>query len=142
MAPFGGAVDATGSALVALCLVVTMLTYLYAARRAAYVRRMLQDWRQVPAVIVANETHQTRRNQTVYAPVVEWSPEGTPVFTTLPDCRSSPRAVGEQVTLLRDPEDWRRSRLLDPSALYWQEVWPLVISGTMPLAILLAWSLL
>jgi hypothetical protein len=134
--------DSASPAFVLLCLVPTIAAYLYAAHRASIVRHMLEHWPRLPGVIIASHEHLTRKNRTVYAPTVEWSPEGEAVFTMLPDRRADPWPVGEHVTLLRDPDDWQRSRLLDASGLYWQEVWPLVITGSLGPVVLLAWSLL
>jgi hypothetical protein len=116
-----------------------LLAYGFAFRRHRQLQQMLREWRREPGTIVADERVARGRGNQVHVPTVEWAPEGRIERFTPPDYRRSPAwAVGEAVTLLRHPVDWRLSRLLDPSRFYRQEVWNLVIGGTFPLLALMA----
>ncbi len=116
-----------------------LLAYAFAFRSHRRLQHMLREWPRVPGTIVADERVARGRGNQVHVPTVEWAPDGRVERFSPRDYRKRPAwPVGESVVLLRHPTDRRQSRILDERGLYRQEVWGLVIGGTIPLLILLA----
>lgn len=116
-----------------------LLAYGFAWRRHRRLQQMLREWSRLPGTIVADERIARGRGNQVHVPTVEWAPDGRIERFSPPEYRKRPAwPVGEAVVLLRHPTERQQSRILDEQRLYRQEVWSLVIGGTIPLLMFLA----